>query len=78
MDNIIDFPSTDTIHYEMDENAITGVYYKKGFCSALGFSNNGTVNWGDAFSFEIPKKDLESLMIAWLALNNPDVLNFED
>tara|TARA_R110000751_G_C13486434_1_gene448513 strand:+ start:280 stop:516 length:237 start_codon:yes stop_codon:yes gene_type:complete len=78
MSNIVEFPNTETIHYEMDGDAITGVNYKKGFGSALGFSNNGKVNWGDAFSFDIPKKDLERLMIAWLALNNPDVLKFDD
>ena len=57
MSNIVEFPNTETIHYEMDGDAITGVNYKKGLGSAF---NNRIVKW----RYKIAINNRSSLLVS--------------
>ena len=77
MGEVIDFP--DYIYYGLQKGSkkIDHVRYQNGVDAPLSFFCDGNVSIG-RFERNIGKKELSRLMIAWLAINNPDVLKFDD
>lgn len=73
MSNVIDFPDKDSLKYIEENDEIIGV------CDGAEIVNlDESTVLISAHDLCMEKTALKELMIAWLALNYPDVLNFDE
>ena len=81
MGKVIEFPDpTDTLEYinDVDGECIIGVADSESGIKVFSVDDN-TVIVEIAYKAEfIPKQSLRELMIAWLALNYPDVIKWDE
>lgn len=78
MDNVIQLndPFSYILEQGPEKETIVGVQRRNRDGSVLELHNDGFVGcYNDHF---IPKHELKQLMIMWLALNYPDVVNWDE